>query len=136
MQNMSSKELLVRRASHRLWNVPLRPAIAILLENQRPLPIASVCMPYMDIYGNIYHQYTPVMLASIPYIRILWVMLELIKQDIRQGLNNNFRRISVTQENIRRSVSRKLWALEPLGLKKRDGIASLSSHADICNTGI
>ena len=25
------------------------------------------------IYGNIYHEYTPVMLAYIPYIRILWV---------------------------------------------------------------
>ena len=25
------------------------------------------------IYGNIYHQYTPVMLAYVPYIRILWV---------------------------------------------------------------
>ena len=24
------------------------------------------------VYGNIYHQYTPVMLAYIPYIRILW----------------------------------------------------------------
>ena len=24
------------------------------------------------IYGNIYHQYTPVMLPYIPYIRILW----------------------------------------------------------------
>ena len=25
------------------------------------------------IYGNIYHQYTPVLLPYIPYIRILWV---------------------------------------------------------------
>ena len=35
-------------------------------------PIGSACMPWS--WFAIYHQYTPVMLAYIPYIRILWVI--------------------------------------------------------------
>ena len=36
-----------------------------------PLPIGSM----YAIYGNIYHQYTPFMLAYIPAPWILWVLL-------------------------------------------------------------
>ena len=37
----------------------------------RALPSIPIVSMYA-IYGNIYHQYTPFMLAYIPYIRILW----------------------------------------------------------------
>ena len=46
-------------------------------------PIGSVCMVYMVLYGNIYHQYTPFMLAYIPYIRIrhgLWHAKNIIER--------------------------------------------------------
>ena len=39
-----------------------------------PLPIGSM----YAIYGNIYHQYTPVLLASIYHTWILWVMVSII----------------------------------------------------------